>query len=102
MQKHSPMSTKDWLLYKYLMLASNPGFSLTSKPKPFVSSYNQPCYVVSSCLNKLDLLFVFQDIKFGTWHISIMWMEQLYNPKGGRGEKILNKLSRITRLVTEN
>lgn len=43
MQKHSPMSTTDWLLYKYLMLASNPGFSLTSKPKSFVSSYNQPC-----------------------------------------------------------
>lgn len=37
------MSTKDWLLYKYLMLASNPGFPLTSKLKPFVSSYNQPC-----------------------------------------------------------
>lgn len=43
MQKHSLMSTKDWLLYKYLMLASNPSFCLTSKPKPFVSSYNLPC-----------------------------------------------------------
>lgn len=43
MRKHSPMSTKDWLLYKYLMLASNPSFCLTSKPKPFVSSYNLPC-----------------------------------------------------------
>lgn len=43
MQKHSPMSTKHWLLYKYLMLARNPSFSLTSKPKPFVSSYTQPC-----------------------------------------------------------
>lgn len=43
MQKHSPMSTKDWLLYKYLMLARNPSSSLTSKPKPFVSPHNQPC-----------------------------------------------------------
>ena len=43
MQKHSPMSTTECLLYKYLMLASNPGFSLASKPKPFVSPYNQPC-----------------------------------------------------------
>lgn len=43
MQKYSLVSTKDRLLYKYLMLARNPSFSLTSKPKPFVSSYNQPC-----------------------------------------------------------
>jgi hypothetical protein len=43
MQKHSPMSTKDWLLYKYLMLARNPSFSLPSKSKPFVSSYKLPC-----------------------------------------------------------
>ena len=50
MQTHSPMSTTDCLLYKYLMLARNLGFSLTSKPKPFVSPYNQPglCGVIMS------------------------------------------------------
>lgn len=82
MQKHSPMSTKDWLLYKYLMLASNPGFlSHLSRNhlSPLIISH---VYVVSSCLNKLDLLHVFQDTKFRTWHISTMWMEQLHNQRG--------------------
>lgn len=67
MQKHSLMSTKDWLFYKYLMLASNPGFSLShlslNHLSPLIISH---VYVVSSCLNKLDLLHVFQDIKLRT------------------------------------
>lgn len=67
MQKHSLMSTKDWLLYKYLMLASNPGFSLSRLSLNHLSPLTiSHVYVVSSCLNKLDVLHVFQDIKFRT------------------------------------
>lgn len=70
MQKHSLMSTKDWLLYEYLMLASNPGFSPTSEP--FVSSYNPPwlCGILMS--EQAWLLLFIQDIKFRMWYISII------------------------------
>ena len=80
MQKHSPMSTTDCLLYKYLMLASNPGFSLASKPKPFVSPYNQPCLYGVIMSEQVWLTACFSGYK-------IQDMTYLHNVNGRSQEK---------------
>lgn len=101
MQKHSPKSTKDWLLYKYLMLASNPSFSLTSKPKPFVSSYSQPCLCGVIVSEQVWLTTCFPGYK-------IQDMTQLHNVTGTitqpdkDGKKELSELSAIIRLAPDN
>lgn len=84
MQKHSPMSTKDWLLYKYLTRASNSCSPLTSKPKPFVSSYSRPCLCSVIMSEQVGLTTYFPGYK-------IQDLTHLHNVNGTitqqRGEK---------------
>lgn len=102
MQKYSPMSTKDRLLYKYLMLARNPSFSLTSKPKPFVSSYNQPCLCGVITSEQVWLTSWFPGYK-------IQDMTHLHNVSGTiaqqlkkDGKMFLNELGVIIKLAPEH